>query len=214
MGSAANPLGGAPGTNPASSFDNNLYLLGQNQQQNQGLLNPQGAANVTSASGNLDTAATQLKNVAAYDTGILSGNRETVLATEAPEISSMLASYNQQRQAAGQLQPRGGGRSAFLNEQPYKELGDVNKLIESARPAAAKDLTSASSALTGVANAESYLGTAEEQLAANNVSTSLNFLLGKSGVQLQSAQLTQQNGAALGASIAQLLPLLTAGAGA
>ena len=123
--------------------------------------------------------------------GILSGDRSKILATEAPEISSLLSSYDAQRKAQGELQPRGGGRSAYLNEQPYKEAGDVNKLIERARPEAAKNLTQTS-------EAQSYLGQAEQGLALSDVQSSLQFLLGKAGIQLDSAKLQGEQGAAMG----------------
>jgi hypothetical protein len=194
MGSTANPLGGAPGTNPASSYDNNLYLLGENQQQAQNTAQPVGNQNVGAASTNLGAAAN-------YDLGILSGDRSQILATEAPEISSLLSSYDAARKSAGQLTPRGGGRSAELNELPYKEAGDVNKLVESARPEAARNLTQ-------IANSQALLGEGEQQIASNDVQSSLSFLLGKAGVQLNEAQLQSQQGQLLGQSVGAALPQL------
>lgn len=190
-----NPLGGRPYGDQSSSFANNLFLLGQNQQQQQ-FATPAGEANVTAAGGNLAQTAD-------YEKGILSGDRSKILATEAPEISSLLSSYDAARKSAGQLAPRGGGRSEILNELPYKEAGDVNKLIQKARPEAA-------AALEKTATAQGLLGESEQSLANQDVNQSLNFLLGKSGVQLQSAQLQGQSGAAIGQAIGQLLPLILA----
>jgi hypothetical protein len=194
------PLGGKPAGDQSSTFANNLYLLGANQQQQQ-VAGPTGNANVGAATTSLGAAAN-------YDLGVLSGDRSQILATQAPEISSLLSSYDAQRKAQGELNPRGGGRSAFLNEQPYKELGDVNKLVESARPEAAKNLTQ-------VGEAQSYLGTQEQQVASADVQNSLNFLLGKAGVQLNydqfNAQQQQALGSAAGGAAAQLLMLAAAG---
>jgi hypothetical protein len=156
--------------------------------------NPVGNTNVLNASSNLDAAAN-------YDLGILSGDRSKILATEAPEISSLLSSYDAARKSSGELAPRGGGRSAYLNELPYKEAGDVNKLVEQARPAAAKNLTE-------TADAQAYLGESEQQTVANDVNSSLQFLLGKAGVQLNSAQLQGQQGAGIGQALGQALPQL------
>ncbi len=193
MGSMSAPLGGTPFGDQSNSFANNLSLLGYNQKQAD-FANPTGNASVTNASGNLATAAN-------YDLGILSGDRSKVLATEAPEISSLLSSYDAARKSAGQLTPRGGGRSATLNELPYKEAGDVNKLVQEARPRAAKDLT-------GVAEAQTYLGGQEQNLAANDVNSSLQFLLGKAGVQLDQAKLRNESGQAIGQAIGEALPQL------
>jgi hypothetical protein len=181
---AYSPLGNAPYGDQSSTFSNNLYLLGQNQQQAQNVATPFGTENITGATQNLNQAA-------AYDTGILSGNRSTILSTEAPEIGSVLAQYDGARKAAAQLQPRGGGRSQILNELPYKEAGDVNKLIESARPEAAKNLSA-------VAGQQAALGTSEQQLASSDVQNSLDFLLGKAGVQLNWAEFNTAQGAQQG----------------
>jgi len=199
MGSSSNPLGsGESNANNGQNFSNNLYLLGQNQQQY--------AATEGSGTSLINSAQQGLGAAQNYEEGVLSGNRSDILATEAPEISSLLTSYDSTRKAEAQLQPRGGGRSADLNELPYKELGDVNKLIQTARPEAAKELTS-------TASAEGYLGSSEEALAASDVNTSLNFLLGKAGVQLDSAKLQSQEGQQLGQAIGTALPQLLLAAG-
>jgi hypothetical protein len=196
MGSSSNPLGSGEPSGPSGA--NNLTLLGYNQNQIVGSTNT-GNELINSAQQGLGAAQN-------YEEGVLSGNRSDILATEAPEISSLLTSYDSTRKAEAQLQPRGGGRSADLNELPYKELGDVNKLIQTARPEAAKELTS-------TASAEGYLGSSEEALAASDVNTSLNFLLGKAGVQLDSAKLQSQEGQQLGQAIGTALPQLLLAAG-
>ena len=185
-GSSTDPLGS--GEPSGASFANNLTLLGVNQEQNQ-FAGPAGNAGVQAAQSNLNTAAN-------YDLGILSGDRSKILATEAPEIGSILSSYDTARRAAGELTPRGGGRSETLNELPYKELGDVNKLIEKARPEAANDLSR-------VAGEQAVVGTSEQQLASSDVQNSLDFLLGKAGAQLNSAQLQGEQGASIGAALGQ-----------
>lgn len=196
---ASDPLGGTPYGDQSKSYANNLYLLGQNQALDTTAL-PTGQQQV-------QAGVTNLGQVANYDLGILSGNRGTVLQTEAPEISSMLAGYDQSRKAAAQLAPRGGGRSQFLNEQPYKEAGDVNKLIQQARPQAAKDLTQ-------VATQQATIGQQQEQLAAQDINNSLQFLLGKSEQQLNWAKFDAQQssalGSAIGGTITQLATMLAA----
>jgi hypothetical protein len=196
-GSSTDPLGSGEPSGP--SFANNLTLLSYNNQQAD-TANKAGNTNVSNASGNLSAAAN-------HDLGILSGDRSQVLAAEAPEISSLLSSYDSARKSTAELAPRGGGRSEQLNELPYKEAGDVNKLIETARPQAAKDLTQ-------VAGEQTYLGTSEQGIAANDVNSSLSFLLGKADVQMNSSilqgQQGQQMGQALGQAIPQLLTMLAA----
>jgi hypothetical protein len=191
---------GAPYGDQSSSFSNNEYLLGVNQAQQQ-QATPLGQQNITGATQNLAQAGK-------YQSDILSGNRETVLGAQAPEISSLLTSYDTARKSAGQLTPRGGGRSQILNELPYQEAGQVNQVIQKARPEAAKGLTQ-------TAEAQGYIGATEQQIAAADVSNSLQFLLGKSAQQLNWAQFDAQQSAALGQAIGQAIPqLLALGAGA
>lgn len=197
-GSNTDPLGS--GEPSGATYANNLTLLGEFQQQNQDLLAPTGASNLNAASGNL-------ANVAQYEQGILSGDRQQILATEAPEISQILKSYDTTRKAQAELEPRGGGRSATLNELPYQEAGDVNKLIEQARPQAAQTLSQ-------VAGEQAQIGESAESLFASNVNSSLSFLIGKAGVQLDSATLQSEQGAQLGQAIGLALPeLLTLATG-
>jgi len=198
-----NPLGGRAYGDQSQSWNNNLFLLGQLQNQT-GVTTPTGATNVENATGNLGQAAQ-------YESQILSGDRSTVLSAAQPELSSLLSSYDSARRAAGQLQPRGGGRSQILNELPFREAGAANELIQRVRPQAAKELTA-------TASAQGYLGAEEQSLSQQAISTSLSFLLGKAGIQLDSARLQGEQGQALGAAIGQAIPqllqLLTAGAGA
>ncbi len=188
-----NPLGGRPYGDLSSSYLNNNYLIGELQKQST-VAAPTGNAQVSAAASNLGQAG-------AYESGILSGDRSTVLATAAPEISSLLSAYDNSRKAAGQLTPRGGGRSQILNELPYKEAGDVNALVQKARPQAAQQLAK-------VGEAEGYLGATEQQLAQNDVNSSLSFLLGKAGVQLDWAKFNQANSQDLGKAIGQAIPQL------
>jgi hypothetical protein len=187
---AYDPLGGAPSGDQAGTFANNLSLLGYNQNQ----------ADVAGPLGNAEAgaAATNLGTVSNYDNSILSGNRTTVLSAEAPEIGSILSGYDTARKASAELAPRGGGRSASLNELPYKEAGDVNKQIEKARPQAAQQLTQ-------VAGEQAGLGTAEQGIAASDVNSSLDFLLGKAGAQLDWANLDIAQGQQIGQLAAQLV---------
>ena len=195
---ASDPLGGTPYGDLSSSYLNNAYLISGPVQQQSEFAGQVGNQNVVQASANLSDAAN-------YDLGVLSGNRGTVLATEAPEIGSILSSYDTARKAAGELTPRGGGRSATLNELPYKEAGDINKQIEQARPQAAQNLSD-------VAGKQAALGSTEQNLSQSDMSTTLDFLLGKSANQLDWTKFDTANGAALGQSIgsaaAQLLSLI------
>lgn len=177
------------------SWGNPWADVGALQTQSEQFLGPQGQQNLTGGQRNLGS-------VANYDLGILSGNRNQILATESPEISSLLADYDRTRKAASQLQPRGGGRSALLNELPYKQVGDVNQLIQQARPRAAQQLA-------GVGAEQASIGLSEQELFSQNVGTTLSYLLGKGGLDLEKQQLNGQLGQAIGQ--AAMMALMAAG---
>ena len=182
----------------ASSFNNDQYLLGQ-YQQDQNFADPLISSLLPSSQQGLSTAA-------AYDTSLLSGNRDTTLAAVQPQVSSILAQYDVTKQANATLNPRGGGRAETDAQLPYKAAGDVQKLLQTVRPEAAKNLTQ-------VSTEQGLLGQQEQQIANQDVTSSLNYLLGKDYYTLSKKEANSQAGGLFGQGIGSILGGLLGGGG-
>src|SRR5213592_1781670 len=78
-----------------------------------------------------------------YWSRILSGNRGEMTSALAPEIEQIGQGYGTQTQAAANLMPRGGGRATLLSQLPYQQMGDIQRLMQTARPQAAQGLLQA-----------------------------------------------------------------------
>lgn len=78
--------------------------------------------------------------VSRYYGDILSGNRGKVFASMQPDIARINEGYDANLNAVSNLLPRGGGRSAFFTEAPYRRTSDITSLLQTARPKAAEGL--------------------------------------------------------------------------
>jgi hypothetical protein len=74
-------------------------------------------------------------------TKILSGDRQSIMSTLTPEVSSVSEQYQAGRKAASEFSPRSGGRAAGLSESRFKEAGDIQNLISGMRTTSADEVT-------------------------------------------------------------------------
>ena len=88
----------------------------------------------------LSGATQSYSPVANYWSSLLGGNRTSAMSALQPEVSRINEGYNQNLQAAGNLMPRGGGRSALLSQAPYERTRDITNLLQTSRPQAAQGL--------------------------------------------------------------------------
>lgn len=133
-----------------------------------------------------------------YNEDILNGDRNAALAQEAPDVRSILSQYDGARQALSEFAPRGGGRASGGSNLAFKQAGDINALLQRARPQASANLTNIGQIL-------SSLGLSQEQLGLTGENYAAQDLLGRRGQNIQENANTQQILAGLGASIGKLL---------
>lgn len=142
----------------------------------------------------LGEAESTLAGPEKYYSDLLSGNRASMMAAEAPEIQTINDQYAQNKANISKFTPQGGGQTALLSELPFQQSRDVTTLLEKARPEAAKGLERVGAeqgALSGMVSGE---GLQAGGLSLNAISDQINALLGKSA---QDIPLAQQTGAGL-----------------
>lgn len=122
---------------------------------------------------------------------ILSGDRQTMMETLAPEIGSVSAQYQGARRAASEFSPRSGGRAAGLQESRFKESGDILGMMEKARPQAADAVTN--------------IGQLMSQLGLGEMGTSVNASNSGGQIATQAREQDIANQQATGAGIGTLL---------
>jgi hypothetical protein len=109
---------------------------------------------------------------------LLGGGPEMMEAIS-PEVGAISAQYDTAKRAASQFTPQGGGRTALLGELPFKQAGDVARLIQTVRPKAAEGLRATAGdvgALAGQVTGQGLQATGQAQSAIEN---QLRALLGQ-----------------------------------
>lgn len=136
----------------------------------------------------LPQAKESLEPAANFWRGLLSGDRNAIMRAIAPEASTVLSQYDTARKTMAELAPRGGGRAESMAEMEWQKAGDLNRLIQRARPEAARELTAIGAQQAGVG--ENLLS-----MAGGSFGQQLNYLLAKGD---QSARQYGQLGYSLG----------------
>lgn len=177
--------GGVPGIN------NIMNTIGQNVKTG-----GQIATNLGPQAQNLLNQSTAAYSPALnYWSSLLGGNRQAATAAAAPDINRINEGYDAQTQAAGNLMPRGGGRSAFFTEAPFQRQRDITSTLQTARTSAAPNLLHAGEAIGNTAS-----GLYGHLLSAltGNTNNLLNY-------DLQSREQQYKKGKEIGGSIFDLL---------
>lgn len=125
-----------------------------------------------------------------YFKAALGGSQEQLQGLLGPEVSTVLAQYDNAAKTAAELGPRGGGRTAILAEAPFKKAAAYGTALAGARSGAAKSLAD-------IGEKEAGVGTTEEQLGNQ-------FKLGQSGVNVQQNRTQLEAKAARDKSLADL----------
>jgi hypothetical protein len=134
---------------------------------------------------------------------ILGGNRDAMMDTMAPEVSTIVSQYDAGRKAVSEFGARGGGKNSTLAELPMKQSGDINRLFQSLRPEAAKQLSS-------IAQVLASLGLNEEQISTSLLSLQNNSMLGVGNIQLGHAALDAKTSKEAGEGLGKLLAAMVA----
>jgi hypothetical protein len=125
---------------------------------------------------------------------ILGGNRQEMTGAQAPEIQQITQGYRTAGETASTLTPRGGGRASLLSMVPYRQAGDINNLLMSARPQAAAGLT--------------QVGGLAGQLGGTALGSTVSALGGAQNYQLADRKMGFEQGQSLGGVFSELLKQL------
>lgn len=88
----------------------------------------------------LQQLKSSLPDVTNFFKALLSGDSTTVMKAIGPEVSTLTSEYESAGKASAEFAPRGGGRTASLEEAPFTEAADITKLVEGAQTEGATGL--------------------------------------------------------------------------
>ncbi len=145
--------------------------------------------------GSLGAGSQVMQQPLNYYSGILGGDRQSMMETVAPEVNTILGQYDTAKRAVAENAPRGGGANTTQANAPYALSGEITNLLNTVRPQAA-------AATTDIGKTLSALGTTETGQAGNLINQNAWTQLAKGGQQASTA-------GALGKAIGSIL----AGAG-
>ncbi len=145
--------------------------------------------------GSLGAGSQVMQQPLNYYSGILGGDRQSMMETVAPEVNTILGQYDTAKRAVAENAPRGGGANTTQANAPYALSGEITNLLNTVRPQAA-------AATTDIGKFLSTLGTTETGQAGNLINQNAWTQLAKGGQQASTA-------GALGKAIGSIL----AGAG-
>ena len=115
------PFGILPGGSSADT--DRKYELGS-----MGGLKAQGDALGKSGAGTLASGTQGMQSVMNQLQKIMGGGQAGLEAV-APEVNTVASQYQGARKAAAELSPRGGGRTSTLANEPFAEMGDIQKMM-------------------------------------------------------------------------------------
>ncbi len=145
--------------------------------------------------GSLGAGSQVMQQPLNYYSGILGGDRQSMMETVAPEVNTILGQYDTAKRAVAENAPRGGGANTTQANAPYALSGEITNLLNTVRPQAA-------AATTDIGKFLSTLGTTETGQAGNLINQN-------AWTQLAKGQQQAGTAGALGKAIGSIL----AGAG-
>lgn len=109
-----------------------------------------------------------LPNVGNFLNTLVSGDTNAIMGLLQPQISSLSQQYAQAETASAEFAPRGGGRTAAVEEAPFQEANQISTLVNTERQNAVGEagqlgLGELSGGTTAAATASSSLETAQSQ---------------------------------------------------
>lgn len=106
----------------SSTTDRKAELSTSGSLQTQGnALGKAGAGTLASGTQGMQSVMNQLQKIM--------GGGQAGLEAVAPEVNTVASQYQGARKAAAELSPRGGGRTSTLANEPFAEMGDIQKMM-------------------------------------------------------------------------------------
>ena len=170
--------------NNSAKTDRSYELNSMGSLQNQGRsLGTSGAGTLASGTQSMQSLMNQLQKIM--------GGGQAGLEAVAPEVNTVASQYQGARKAAAELSPRGGGRTSTLANQPFAEMGDIQKMMFGEQSRARGQAGS-------LAGQMANLGLNEESLASTDFGNVAN-------IAQNHATATSANEASMGQGIGSLL---------
>jgi hypothetical protein len=135
----------------------------------------------------------------------MGGSQEQLQGLLGPEISTVLAQYDNAAKTAAELGPRGGGRTAIMAEAPFKKAAAYGTALAGARTGAAKELA-------GIGEKEAGIGSQQEQIKNQFKWGQAGLNVQQNRTQLEAQQAKQKSMSDLGAGIGGILTRIITGA--
>jgi hypothetical protein len=151
---------------------------------------------LTQAQQTIPQATSALQAPLNFFQSLLSGNRNEIMSALSPSISTLSSEYDTGRKTAQEFAPRGGGRAAALEEEPFQEASQIESLVQGAQTEGAQGVASIASELADI-------GLGEMGVSSTTASNAFN--------QIQTAKEdVQSEGASAGSAVGSLIALLAA----
>ncbi len=153
----------------------------------------------------LDQSMSGFGPVMDYYKQLLSGNRSEMMGAVAPEVEQIRSQYDQAKKNISAFTPRGGGQTSILSELPFRQGADVQRLLQTVRPGAARGLGETAGQVGGLAGQVTGQGLQSAGLAQRSFEDMLNMMMGKD------AQ-SQQNASNMGEGLGKMMMMMLMGA--
>ncbi len=134
---------------------------------------------------------------------LLTGDRQAILEALSPEVETIHSQYETGRRAVEEFAPRGGGRTAAMAELPFREAGDVARLVHGARLTGAEGMMSIGQILASLGLGELGAGAGVATQARGQFLTE----------RLERERLAAEQGKEAGEAIGAMIALLVGGGG-
>lgn len=188
---------------------NSALWQGQNLANLGGATTGEAKGQLTKAEGTLNKSLSDLGAPLDMWKKILTGDKTAVTASMAPEINTILGQYDTAFKTQNELNPRGGGTTAFNQNLQYKKIGDILNTLLGARKEAAGQVASLAGQEASVGGEEASIGSVLGQIGAGETSASIQDLSLAAGTATDRIkQQTEQQkalGEGLGSMVGQLL---------
>ncbi len=152
---------------------------------------------LSTATGTYNTAGNTLNTALDFYRPLVSGNRSAMMSVLSPEVKQISSGYDTALANERELTPRSGTSTATAADLPFRRSSTLNDLLASTRlaavgqlPSIANILTGVGAGQTGVANANTSLGSTIGNTANESLNVGTNAA--SSAWQQQLRQLQQQ----------------------
>lgn len=105
---------------------------------------------VQTGSAAVDSGLTGLGNAGRYYNTLIGGNKDAISTLLNPQVSTVLAQYDNAAKAVKEFAPRGGGATATLAATPFQKATTAGQVYQTAVPGAAQGAAGVGGAQAGI----------------------------------------------------------------